>query len=60
MNDYERNIRAEVWRIILRGLPPALEPIADEKLHRPFDVMNPERFKIRELMRNIELLCNKR
>ena len=54
MSDREQENREEVWRIIQRGLPPEPGPVARRKPMRPADIMKPERFIIRELMRNVE------
>ena len=56
MTDHEQDIQDSVWQMIQRGLPG---PLADRQPIRPVDIMKPERFVIRELMRKVELPAKK-
>jgi len=52
MSDREQENREKVWQIIQRGLPP--DPVAGRMPMRPAEIMKPERFIIRALMRKVE------
>jgi hypothetical protein len=52
-------VREAVRRMILRGLPVERDLPAGPKPIRPFDVMKPERFVLRELTRKPALRLKK-